>query len=322
MADNRPLVYEEDGDWIYRASGSGSCVRYLVASALGYEDQRGKKMDDLLERSADEGNLHEGAVIAKLAEEGYEISDQQKEVNVQVIPKVFLRGHIEGILSRAKERQLSEIKSMSTKQFTKWQNHGFSAFERYAFQISSYMQAYPGLDVRYICKRREDGYIVERIIPADEPPIPFSVIRKKIVIAEKYRRKGQFPPCDLANQWGCPVWYLHDEEEETDPEPISEEMQEILGELVGDYVRLKDIEDKGKEAEKARKIINPEILNMLGRLDQTDIEWQGKKYRVTRRKSGNSYLDKEKVLAIIGEDKLEEVTTKTRFQYPIIRVVE
>ena len=323
MGDDRPIVYPEDDKWIYRASASGSCVRYLVASALGYEDQRGKKMDDLLGRSAEEGNLHEIAVKEILKDEGITIEDDQKEINVQVIPKVFLRGHIEGILVDAiGGKELHEIKSMSTPQFTKWTNHEFEAFDRYAYQISTYMQAYPELDCRYIVKRREDGYRVEKLISAGAPPIPFSVIRKKIVIAEKYRRKGELPPCDIANQWGCPVWYLHDEADEGDFEPLTEEMEEILAELVGEYVVLKALEDKGKEAEAARKKINPEIINMLGSLDQTEIVHDGQKYRVTKRRGGNSWLDKAKVKALIGEDKMEEVTAKVSYHYPIIRSIK
>jgi hypothetical protein len=237
LGDNRPSVYLEGENVIYRASSLGSCVKYLVASSLGYEDQRGAKWDDLLERSAEEGNLHEDAVIAKLkTTEQVDVLHQQDEIQVQVIPKVFIRGHCEGVLNYPdRPNELLEIKSMSTKQFAKWQNHQFGAFERYAWQISCYMQAFPDYDVRYIVKRREDGYMVELTIPAHEPPIPLSVIRKKVLIAEKYRRKGQLPPCDIANQWGCPVWYLHDEEEDQEIEPLTEEMVTILGELAAEY---------------------------------------------------------------------------------------
>lgn len=322
MGDDRPTVYREGDNWIYRASGSGSCVRYLVAAALGYGDQRGKKVDDLLERSAEEGNLHEEAVVRKLEEEGWEIEGQQDEINIQIIPGVFLRGHREGLKTKAGVTELFEVKSMSTKQFTKWQNQGFDGFTNYAYQISGYMEHHPGLDCEYIVKRREDGYITRMTIPADSPPIPFSVIRKKILIAEKWRRKEQLPPCDIANQWGCPVWYLHDEDDDEDVEPLTEEEQEILGELVAEYLELKAVEDKGKEAEKARKKISPEILNMLGKLDTTDISWGGGKFKVSRIKSGNTYISKEKVVEIIGEDRLEEVENKTRFEYPRIRVLE
>lgn len=322
--DNRPTVYLEDDNWIYRASGSGACVKYLVASALGYEDQRGKKIDDLLDRSANEGHLHEGSVLAKLEEEdGSKIIRAQEEVMIQVIPKVFLRGHIEGIeLYSSGVEELLEVKSMSTKQFTKWTNHGFDSFVDYAYQISSYMKLFPELDVRYLVKRREDGFQTELRIPAGSPPIPFSLIRKKIVIAEKYRRKGELPPCDIENQWGCPVWYLHDEEDPKDIEPLSEEMEEILGELIAEFMTLKLVEKQGETAKEARKKISPEILNLLGKLDQAELSHKGLKYRVTKRRGGNSYLDKAKVKAIIGEDKMEEVTTKSSYHYPVIQVIK
>ncbi|KKN17447.1 hypothetical protein LCGC14_0965760 [marine sediment metagenome] len=321
--DNRPTVYLEGDNWIYRASGSGACVRYLVASALGYEDQRGKKVDDLLDRSANEGYLHEDAIVTKLEEEGATVTRRQEEVMIQVIPKVFLRGHIEGLLEYENAyTNLFEAKSMSTKQFTKWTNHGFDSFVNYAYQISSYMKLFPELDVRYIVKRREDGFQTELKIPAGSPPIPFSLIRKKIVIAEKYRRKGQLPPCDIENQWGCPVWYLHDEDDPEDIEPLTEEMEEILGELVAEFMTLKLVEKQGKTAEEARKKISPEILNLLGKLDQTELAYKGLKYRVIKRRGGNSYLDKAKVKEIIGEDKMEEVTTKNSYHFPVIQVIK
>lgn len=323
MADNRPTAYEEPPNMIYRASGAGDCVRYLVASALGYEDQRNRDHQALMDRSAEEGNLHEEAVVKKMEEEGWDVYGQQDEINVQVIPGVFLRGHREGLRSQNDIEQLFEIKSMSTKQFTKWQNHGFESFERYAWQISIYMKAHPGLDVEYIVKRREDGYVSTRTIPADNPPVPFSVIRKKIVIAEKYRRKGQLPPCDVQNQWGCPVWYLHDEDEtEEEAQELTEAEKEILAELVMDYRRLKAIEEKGKEAEAARKQINPQILNMLGKLDQTEFKWDGHKYRVTRRRGGGKKWDQDKLIELIGEDRLDEFKSSYRFQYPIITEIE
>lgn len=324
MSDDRPIVYEEDGKWIYRVSASGSCVRYLVAAALGYEDQRGKKTDDLLERSADEGNLHEDAIVSGLTMEGILVVDRQRLVEIQVLPNVFLRGHIEGLLDYGEHtpRQLFEAKSMSTKQFTKWTNHEFGEFDRYAYQITTYMQAYPDLDCRYIVKRREDGFQTEVLIKAGQTPVPFKTIRNKIIAAEKWRRKGELPPCDLANTWGCPVWYLHDEAEDAEIVPISEEMQVILGELIAEYVTLKMIEDQGKEAEKARKEINPEILNLLGKLDQTEVVHNGIKYRVTRRKGGGSSLDKAKVKDMIGSGDIEDAMTPFSYQYPVISVVK
>lgn len=328
MVDNRPTVYSEGDNWIYRASGSGACLRYLVAIGLGYDEQRGKKWDDLLERSANEGRFHEDTIIQTLEEAGeVEVKRAQEEINIQVIPKVFLRGHIEGLIHHAKYHantcwELLEIKSMSNKQFQKWTNHGFDKFAENAFQISTYMEAFPEYDVRYMVKRREDGLVSERTIPAGEPPIPFSQVRKKIILAEKYRRKGELPPCDIDNQWGCPVWYLHDEETDEEIIPLSEEEEEIVGELAEEFLTHKRVEDLGKEAEKKRKALSPQILNLLGKLDQTEISFNGKRYRVTRKKGGGHRYDDGKLLEMLGEDRLEEAKTKYRYEYPIIIEIE
>lgn len=328
MGDDRPTVYQEGDNWIYRASGSGSCVRHLVAIALGYDEQRGKKWDDLLDRSAKEGNLHEESVIKTFKESGLvEVTRQQEEVNIQIIPHVFIRGHIEGLLTWVNFEppltELLEIKSMSTKQYQKWLSRQFEAFPRYAAQISTYMEAFPENNVRYVVKRREDGLDTELKIEAGNPPIPFSEIRKKIIKAELYRRKGELPPCDTDLQWGCPVWYLHDEEEDSEEaEPLSEEEVELLGEMVEQFTQFKQIEDHGKEAERKRKDLSPKILNMLGKADQREFKFNGQNYRITRRKSSTTRIAKEKVIEVIGLDRIEEVETTTKFQYPVVQIVE
>lgn len=329
MSDDRPVVYPEGDNWIYRASGSGACIRELVAIALGYDEQRGKKWDDLLERSAREGNFHEETIIRGFEESmDVEVISKQQEVNIQIIPHVFIRGHIEGILAYGEEMweerpdELLEIKSMSNQQFQKWINHGFDKFPKNEFQISTYMQAFPEFDVRYVVKRREDGQDNERVIKAGNPPIPFSKVRRKIILAEKYRRKGELPPCDTDLQWGCPVWYLHDEEDPEDVVPLGEEEEQMMGEIAGNFLKYKEIENEGKVAEEDRKRLGKQALNLLGKLDQTEVSHNGKKYRITRRKGGGSKYDDAKLLEMLGEDRLAEAKTKYSYEFPVIIEVD
>lgn len=348
MSDNRPSVYFDDdkGVWVYRVSSSGDCVRALVAIGLDYQGARDQDTEAMLERAANEGNLHEGAVREGLEGMGFRFWDYEDSADnvfeVPVIPGVILRGHPDGLgeytgeggykeldppLDRITTPEvILEVKSMSRKVFSKWSLQGFEAFPKYASQISVEMQAFPGRDVIYAVKRRDDGLVNYTIIPHDEPPVDFATVRKKIVTAEKYRRKGgeEMPPCSAdANKFFCPFWYLHDEEEEQDQEDhLTEEMEAVLGELVYEYKRLKEIEDAGKEAEKARKKINPEILSMLGELDQAKVAHKGRAFQVTRRAGGGSRLDTDRLRLDLGEEKYAEYETKYRFEYPVIKELE
>ncbi len=73
--DSRPICYwETDSDenrtLVIRASASGSCTRALVAAALGYEEHRYQRADDIMMKAAGEGMLHEQSVLDRLKDDG------------------------------------------------------------------------------------------------------------------------------------------------------------------------------------------------------------------------------------------------------------
>lgn len=305
-------------------------MRLMVAKQYEHPEVRREEHQALLDRSAAEGNLHEYAVKVSLQKQGFEVWGEQHEFRIQVLPGVWLVGHGDGFISRDASPDpnreihhnildnLLEIKSMSSAQFAKWLSGRFNNFERYAYQISSYMAAEPDRDVTYLVKRREDGMTDTSFIEAGNPPIPFSVIRNKIITAEKYRRRGDYPPCDIKNQWGCPVWYLHDEKEEETVE-LTPEMEEVLADLVGDYLRLHTLEKEAKVAEEERKErINPSILNMLGKEGKAEIEIEGVGY-VVRKQSGNGMRVDLEAMRIAHPDLVEKYEKKYYYDYPVVR---
>lgn len=306
---------------IYRMSKSGDCVRALVADQYEHPEVRWHETQALLERSAEEGNLHEGAVKAKLRKEGYTVSGEQDEYVIQILPGVLLVGHGDGFVQKKNEpTKLLEVKSMSSKQFAKWAKGEFGQFPRYAAQITSYMTANPGLDVLYVVKRREDGLESRITIPANETPIPFKVIRSKILTAERYRRKGDYPPCDLETQWGCPFGYLHDEAEDLDePMELTDEMEAVLVDLVRDYRTFKELEDAGEEAAQERKEkINPSLLNMLGGNKKVEVEWDGKVWTVSKSGQSRTWIDLEALRAEHPEI-VEKYEKASRVEFPLVR---
>lgn len=326
MADHRPDVYEEGARVVYRASSIGQCVRALVASGLGESSVYGADRQALLDRSAEEGNLHEEAVRERLRSEGWTIHSTQEEVEIPVIPGVIIRGHTDGVISKfgetVSDRALLEVKSMSTKQFDKWMRKKWGEFEKYAWQITAYMAGYPGLDCYYVVKRREDGLMDRTVIPASQPPADWKAIKKKVVTAERWRRKKELPPCDVKNQWGCPFFYLHEEDNFEEIEIPDDEARAVLEQLVAEFVSLKEKERIGMEAADVRKKeISPEIFGLVPG-DYIHIEVAGTLYKITKSGQTKSWVD----LAAMREDGhgdlLDRYAKTTRIAYPLVREVK
>lgn len=323
--DNRPSVYFDDtiSSWVYRASSVGMCVKALVAIGSGkYEEALGSEKVALLDRTAKEGNLHEGAVLDELvASHGYTIQSRQSTVEVPIIKGVVIRGHTDGIIRKGKtgKDRLLEVKSMSVNRYSLWQSKGFSAFPKYAAQLSTYMKAHSGLDVVYAVKRRDDGMLHITNIKADNPPIPFSAVRKKILTAEGFRRKGQLPPaCDVSSseQYMCGLWYLHDEADTT-PTEMTEEMLAVLTDLIPKRLVLGEVVKLGKEADEERKDLDKDLINLMGDNDKLLIDIEGSTYQITKVNGSWSGLDQDALREHLG-DKYKDFEIGKRFQYPKI----
>ena len=305
MADNRPSVYREGPDVIYRASALGSCVRALLAFYDGVQPRRKREMTELMDLAADEGDVHEDAVRAKLVKEGYGILATQEEFSLQIIPHAFVRGHTDGRISPPEHATeintlevLLEVKSKSNKQYEIWKRQRWEAFPGHAYQISAYMEAFPDRDVLYIVKRRETGEEDRVIIPAGQPPIPFKAVKQKVIAVEIARVSGTTPQCDLApqQQWMCPVWFLHDEKD-IETADLTPEMVAVMADLISKRQVFKAVEDEGKKAEGDRKLLDADLQNLLGDADRADVG----NYVLTRTPSSSPSWDEEGMVAQFGE---------------------
>jgi hypothetical protein len=267
-----PSVYYDGDVMVVRASSSGMCVRAL--SAIGrYEEVVPIQRQQLLDRTAQEGNLHEGTVVDYMRGEGYDVSQAQDKVTLVVVRgRIEIRGHIDGaVLDPFKGP--AEVKSMSKSRFDTWQRHGLAGFSKYQWQLSSYWYGWAdqtGIPIEetkalYGVKRRDDGLIDLRVI--DRPPIPFQDIRKKMVQVQQHRKAKTLPACTepTSEQWWCPFPFLH--EEDVEDMELPDETVLALEELVLQYDELREIENTGKEAGARKRDIGAEILkHMDGRL--------------------------------------------------------
>ena len=341
MGDDRATVYYDPTvkSWVYRASSSGQCVRAMVAAAMGEKEVRGKERQELMSRSADEGVLHEPAIVEDLKKVGWVFVTTQETVTMKVLPGVIIRGHTDGRAvapsgfiyegggySPAGDfsgvEHGVEIKTMSTKQFAKWTSGKFRDFAGYAAQLTSYMEG-TGLPFLYVVKRREDGMM--STVRVETPPVPFSVIKKKIIVAEKYRRRNEakkgteWPTCDVST-YGCPFFYLHDEDQVSlVAEELNEDEQRIVDDLTDKFLMWKRVEEAGKDAEGKRKAIQKEILNMMG--DRKVVKATGETggLVVTKSNGGGSTLDEAGLRAKVGDAVVDSFKRKYSYEYVTIK---
>lgn len=315
MGDDRPAVYREGTNIIYRASALGECARALLAAYDGVKPRRRAAMTELLEMTAEEGNLHEMGVISMLEKKmGYELVEPQSEVEIPVVPGVLIRGHTDARMFYERPL-LIEVKSKSDKQYEAWMKYRWEAFENHAAQLTAYMRAFPDHDTVFVVKRRSDGKTDMNYLLAGEPPMDWNRIRAKILTVEVARRNGTTPACDLAanRRWMCPMWFLHDEADIESLE-MTKDMKVIAEELLGRRAPIKGVEMEGKEAEKERKDIDAQLMNLLGDADRFETD----KWIVTRTGGSQPKWDEEGLKAEYG-DGVTKYRTSSRFEYLLVK---
>lgn len=352
MGDDRPGVYSEgrrgstSEKYIYRASNVGDCKRALVAMWEGQNTARGEKRETMLAAAADAGNQFEEAVVEYLRGLGWEFESRQTEAEIQVVPKVYVRGHTDGICVDPDNgrRYLLEVKSMSKNQYAKWARTGFDGFRKYAFQISCYMKANAGLDVLYVVVMRpgeeedETGklrliknpfeHVIEEAkagrlmitrIPAKKPPVSWGAVMKHIGEVEKYRKMGwgEHPPCDVDDKWFCPFWYLHGEDKGNEGPgtgSLTDEDVSILEELMVRRGELMAITKAGTEAEDARKKLDVEIKNMMGTTKKARIVAGDETWDLTVAPGSSERANVKEMREKLGP-AAEEFISKVEYEY-------
>jgi hypothetical protein len=206
--DDRPIAYVEGHRPVYRASACGGCLRALVAARLGFDPV---EPPEFLATAAREGERLESFIVEDLERDGWRVSGRQEPIEVE-FPAFVIRGHIDGVAEREDAGpRLLEVKTMSRRRFEQWRRHGFAAFPRYAAQASVYHHAM-GLPLLYAVRNRDTGETDVRLLPS--PPLPFDQVKRKLLEAEVWARKGRMPSCDYQpgsmERRVCPYAYLCD----------------------------------------------------------------------------------------------------------------
>lgn len=251
MADNRGAVYREGNKWVVRGSALGSCLRGLVAECQGYEPL---PFDERTLTVFAEGNLHEDAVVNTLKEEGWDIWGQQDELEIPVGKHILIRFHLDGRGKKVDSDEWGiEIKSMSDDVFKKWEKDGWKAFDRYAWQVSTYM-AGTGLPFLFVTKNRNNGVVTKTEVR--NPPYGIAAVKARAASIVTWAEKGELPVCDVDNGFRCPFVYLH-EQPEMFPEQADAEV-EALG------ISLAKARVVRKQAEAVERETRERLVDRMG----------------------------------------------------------
>lgn len=265
MGDDRPAVYEEDGAWIYRASSLGNCPKELTAIRCGFTPA---PFPAHFDKIFADGHRGEDVIIAELERRGHVITRQQEEVNLEVLPGVFIRGHIDGVMD---DDIVFDAKTTSAKYGISKQLH-----EKYEFQLSVYAHALGLTERRLVVaeKEKESGDVIASSVDIRTPDtlIPLGVILARVAKIESFARHyfetGDYPQCD-EKQYPCGAFALHHgKAEDEDPYggyvPVLEDNS--LDRYAAMYIEAQQAEAAAKdEKANARKMI---LEHLGGERDQ------------------------------------------------------
>lgn len=270
---------------VYRASSLGYSLEQLVAPHLGYEPIA---PPEWLQGHFDEGTRLEPIILDTLRDHGWEISAEQKEVEIEVIPdRAKVVGHLDGIGGPANAQVgVVEIKSMSGKSWEAFSQHGWDApglVQKYKWQASAYMLAagLPHYMVAWnkVTEELHDVYVVE-------PFYTLSDIALKIGEAEKHIEEGTLP--EGCTDYPCPFFHLH--------APSDNPVQPADEELDGLMAKWLALDDNEKTFKKQKDAIRAEMLEIAGTEATASVRgsngvtitttWQEEKEYMTKRKGG------------------------------------
>jgi len=267
MGDDRPAVYPEGDNWIYRASALGSCPKELTAIRCGFTPA---PFPDHFTKIFADGHRGEDVIVEELRRRGFEVTRQQEEINLEVLPGVFIRGHIDGVMDT-----VFDAKTTSAK-------YGIAPAleEKYYFQLSVYAHAL-GFDTAKLVvaeKEKESGDVVPSSVDIRtlDTLVPLGAIKAKVAKIESYARHffetGDYPYCD-EKQYPCGAFQLHGaNEDDADPysgfAPILED--DSLDRYAQLYIEAQQAEATAKDQKaNARKMI---LDHLGGERDQKTAE--------------------------------------------------
>lgn len=266
MGDNRPARYEENGVVVYRASALNMCDKMFVALANGYTP---KAHPAWFQEVLDEGSMMEHEIIAMYQEtRDREVIGGQSVVELEVTDGVIIRGSIDGIVVGAGgtggDSPLFEAKKFRESTWGKFRRQGVEAMPWYPWQVSAYMHGLGVDECEFVGGLYDGEHIIDiEVKHLAMPPIPLIAIQKRVAKLEGIINSGKVPdqvPCTV-RMYPCPMFYLHDEDDQFQPpvQPAPDQVIELITRLDQVKSRASGLRKEVDELDKERKLINEGI---------------------------------------------------------------
>ena len=305
--DDRPVVYRDNGRWVYRASAIGGCPRGLLAARRGYRPLPPPRW---LAEAAEAGNQAELHAVSWLKAQGWIVRDQQRAVEWALGETAMIRGHIDGIgeartAKGGKDIRLIEIKSMSDKVFDTWRKQGFAAFPKYAAQLAVYMTVLK-LPALYVIVRRSTGDVIIQWI--DEPPVSPALAIRTILQIEAQAEGVEWPGCEAQYSGWCAWQYLHEVSDE-DMGTVAMADMERIQTLAALYDDAKAVRD---QAEQALSGLKKQLIQLVGE----KAKLQAGLWSISTRANVRSKLDEAALFEACREAGLDPTSYKSKVKYP------
>ncbi len=308
--DNRPIVYRDQGRWVYRASAIGGCPRGVLAARRGY---RALPPPGWLADAAEAGHQAEPFALGWLKARGWQISAEQQVVEWPIGTQAVVRGHIDGIGHYQRDRtnretRLVEVKSMSENVFDAWRKDGFAAFPKYAAQLTVYMTVLK-LPALYVIVRRATGDVVTQMI--DSPPISPAGILRRILGMEQQVEGVEWPVCEAQYAGWCAWQYVH-EAVDDGGNPVAEmagmDMEQVAA-LAALYDDQKAVRD---QAEQALTGLKKQLVQLVG--DKAKL--QAGLWSVSTRANTKTKLDEAALFEACRGVGIDPALYKSKVTYP------
>lgn len=326
--DNRPIAYTEGTCAIYRASACGGCVRALAAARQGFgATEKPKVVAD----AAQAGHDLEPEIVGRIRAQGWSVEDRQRETEIH-LPALTVRGHSDGtawLVAGDPRRRLLEVKLLGKSRFDHYMRHGLAGMRDYAAQVRFYLEAfapvYGPMDVLYAVGLREKdpstgapriGTVVLREIANADVPVTWDEVKRKLLTAELFARKGILPPCDVepgsSEAYFCGYKYLCDFPK-AQVEVLPEEQAAAVREWGRAYLQA---QAQAKAAEAAQAQARDRLIALLG----TAKRIEGDGYRVTMSSGGSTSWDIPKLEAALAAAGLDAADFKVKKSWPRLLV--
>jgi hypothetical protein len=302
---------------VYRMSGAGYCSRAIGAARLGFTPlSKSTMIKTILEESSKQEEL----VVDSLMQEGYTITDRQRELAIK--SSLFsLVGHIDGCASIGDSKWVAEIKALGRATFKTFKSQGINAFPQYKVQVSCYSHAI-GLPILFCVKCRDTGELVKTII--EEPPVPLEDILGKIAWIEICAKKDELPDPDEGHDcFMCDFRYLCSQKmgkgsadllAATRGQIARPEMNQIELETAADLWReAKALERRAEELMERARDSFKEQARLSPKFSVSGLN-------VTMSTRSRETLDKKKLFEMFGEESVQPAIS--RKEYEELRVTD